>query len=215
MKTLRLDSKPTRHHRLNEILGLTVLVSAALLLLALASYTPSDPSVDTAGGYPGQLHPAHNFIGLIGAALADALLQTLGVAAFLFPLLLLRLGICWMRSRACGSALAKFIGLALWIVFAPAAVALIPTHFLFRSALPLSGISGRFVADVMVHLLNLPGACIVVALMVALSLYLASTFAFSSAHEWLIQHFVFVGAVRERTTSLLSFFWPPQQARAR
>ena len=39
--------------------------------------------------------------------------------------------------------------------------------------------AGRFVADVMVHLLNLPGAVIVVTLMVALSLYLASTFAFN------------------------------------
>ncbi len=204
MKTLRLESKPTRHHRLNEILGLIVLVVAALLLLALASYTASDPSFDTAGGFPGQLHPARNYTGLIGAFLADGLLQTLGIAAFLFPLLLIRLGICWMRSRACGSALAKFTGLALWIVFAPAAVALIPTHTLFRSALPLSGIAGRLVADLMVHLLNLPGACIVVALMVALSLYLASTFAFNSAREWLTQHFAFVGTVRDKGTSLLA-----------
>ena len=204
MKTLRLESKPTRHHRLNEILGLFILAAAALLLLALASYTPSDPSFNTAGGYPGQLHPAHNFTGLIGAFLADSLLQTLGIAAFLFPLLLIRLGVCWMRSRACGSPLAKLTGLLLWILFAPAAVALLPTHTLFRSALPLAGIAGRFVADVMVHLLNLPGACIVVTLMVALSLYLASTFTFNTAHEWLTQHFAFVGVVREKGNSLLA-----------
>ena len=202
MKTLRLESSPTRHHRLNEILGVFVLVAAALLLLALASYTPSDPSFNTAGGYPGQLHPAHNYTGLIGAFLSDALLQTLGVATFLFPLLLIRLGICWVRSRACGSALAKFAGLALWIVFAPAGVALLPTHVLFRSALPLPGIAGRFVADAMVHLLNLPGASIVVALMVALSLYLASTFALNTAREWLTHHFAFVGVVREKSASL-------------
>ena len=202
MKTLRLDSSPTRHHRLNEILGVFLLVAAALLLLALASYTPSDPSFNTAGGYPGQLHPAHNYTGLIGAFLADAMLQTLGIAAFLFPILLIRLGICWVRSRACGSALARFSGLALWILFAPAAVALLPTHTLFRSALPLSGIAGRIVADAMVHLLNLPGACIVIALMVALSLYLASTFAFNTAREWLTRHFAVVGVVREKSLSL-------------
>ena len=206
MKTLRLESKPTRHHRLNEILGAFVLAAAALLLLALLSYTAADPSFDTAGGYPGQLHPAHNFIGLIGAFMADALLQTLGVAAFLFPILLVRLGVCWMRSRACGSPLAKFTGLALWILFAPAAVALLPTHALFRSALPLAGLAGRFVADVLVHLLNLPGAVIVVTLMVALSLYLASTFAFNTAGEWLTEHFAFVNAVREKSTSLFSWF---------
>ena len=38
MKTLRLVSTPTRNRRLNEIIGLTVLVGAALLLLALVSY---------------------------------------------------------------------------------------------------------------------------------------------------------------------------------
>ncbi len=42
MKSLRLVSTPTRNRRLNEIIGLSVMVAAGLLLLALASYTPSD-----------------------------------------------------------------------------------------------------------------------------------------------------------------------------
>ena len=37
MKTIRLVSTPTRNRRLNEIIGMVVLVGAALLLLALAS----------------------------------------------------------------------------------------------------------------------------------------------------------------------------------
>ena len=51
MKSLRLVNTPTRNRRMNEILGLSILVAAALLLLALASYTPGDPSFDTVGGY--------------------------------------------------------------------------------------------------------------------------------------------------------------------
>ena len=51
MKTIRLVSTPTRNRRLNEIIGMVVLVGAALLLLALASYTPTDPSFDTVGHY--------------------------------------------------------------------------------------------------------------------------------------------------------------------
>ena len=50
MKPLRLVSTPTRNRRLNEILGLVLLVSARLLLLALATYTPTDPSANTVGG---------------------------------------------------------------------------------------------------------------------------------------------------------------------
>ena len=197
MKTLRLISAPTRSRRVNEVLGLMVLVGAALLVLALASYTPSDPSFDTVGGYVTG-RPAHNWTGLLGAWLADAMLQVLGVAAFFLPLVAIRLGVCWMRSRPVGSTVARWVGLWLWVVFAPAAVALLPGHLLWRASLPISGLSGRIVADAAIHLLNLPGACVVIGLAVVLALYLASTFAFNTAREWVTEHFAFVGALRER-----------------
>ena len=63
---------------------------------------------------------------VLGAYLSDALLQVLGVAVFLFPLLLVRLGVCWLRSRAVGAAMANWAGLMLWVFFAPAAIALLP-----------------------------------------------------------------------------------------
>src|ERR1700743_361677 len=57
MRPQRLVYAPTRSRRLNEMLGLCVLAAAALLLLALATYTPSDPSFDPVGGAAG-LRPA-------------------------------------------------------------------------------------------------------------------------------------------------------------
>jgi S-DNA-T family DNA segregation ATPase FtsK/SpoIIIE len=207
MKPLRLVSTPTRNRRLNEILGLVVLVSAALLLLALASYTPTDPSADTVGGSISATLSgtrlatrlaAHNWTGLIGAWLADAILQTIGIAAFFLPILLGRLGFCWMRQRPAGSAKARFLGLALWIVFAPAAIGLVPRTILWRNALPIEGVTGRLLADAMVNYLNLPGATIVLALMVALSLYLATTFTLHTASEWIDSHFSFLRRMRER-----------------
>jgi S-DNA-T family DNA segregation ATPase FtsK/SpoIIIE len=207
MKPLRLVSTPTRNRRLNEILGLVVLVSAALLFLALASYTPTDPSADTVGGSIAATHSgarlaarlgAHNWTGLIGAWLADAILQTIGIAAFFLPILLGRLGLCWMRQRPAGSAKARFLGLALWIVFAPAAIGLLPRTLLWRNALPIEGVTGRLLADLMVNYLNLPGATIVLALMVALSLYLATTFTLHTASEWIDSHFSFLRRLHER-----------------
>jgi S-DNA-T family DNA segregation ATPase FtsK/SpoIIIE len=50
----------------------------------------------------------------------------------------------------------------------------------------------------MVHYLNLPGATIVLALMVAMSLYLATTFTFHTASEWVETHFSIVRRTRER-----------------
>jgi DNA segregation ATPase FtsK/SpoIIIE, S-DNA-T family len=200
MKSLRLVTTPTRNRRLNEILGLTVLVAAALLLLALATYTPRDPSFNTVGGYASG-RPAHNWTGMIGAFFADAILQMIGIAAFFLPLIAGRLGLCWMRSRPAGSPKAKTIGLILWIVFAPAAIALFPGHLLWRHALPIAGVTGQLLADEMVHFLNLPGASIVLALMVALSLYLATTFTFNTAREWATIRFGFLQALWERWTN--------------
>jgi DNA segregation ATPase FtsK/SpoIIIE, S-DNA-T family len=191
MKPLRLVSTPTRNRRLNEILGMVVLVSAGLLLLALASYTPTDPSFNTVGQYI-KGRPAHNWTGMVGAYLADGMLQLIGVAAFFLPLVLGRLGICWMRSRPAGSPLAKTIGLGMWVVFGPAAIALLPGAMLWRGSLPIEGTTGRLLADFLVSYLNLPGAAIVLTLMVAVSLYLATTFTFNTAREWATIRFGFM-----------------------
>jgi S-DNA-T family DNA segregation ATPase FtsK/SpoIIIE len=191
MRTIRLVSTPTRNRRLNEVIGMIVLAGAGLLLLALASYTPSDPSFNTVGTYVTG-RPAHNWTGMVGAFLADAMLQLVGVAAFFLPLVLGRLGLCWMRSRPAGSPLAKTIGLGLWMVFGPAAIALLPGHMMWRHALPIEGTTGRLLADFIVQYLNLPGACLVLGLMVALSLYLATTFTFNTAREWATIRFGFM-----------------------
>src|SRR5882724_9925348 len=197
MKPLKLGMSPTRNRRLNEVLGLTMVVSAGLLLLALASYTPSDPSLNTIGGYTAG-RQAHNWTGVLGAWISDLLLQVIGIAAFVLPLMMLRLGLCWMWSRAAGSALAKNLGLAVGIAFAPAMFALLPGHLRWRGALPIEGVLGRLVADSLIALLNFPGACIVIGLMVAVALYLSSTFTFNTSRQWFALRFAFLDNLRDR-----------------
>jgi S-DNA-T family DNA segregation ATPase FtsK/SpoIIIE len=80
----------------------------------------------------------------------------------------------------------------MWVVFAPAAIALLPGAMLWRNSLPIEGTSGRLLADFLVHYLNLPGAAIVLTLMVAVSLYLATTFTFNTAREWATIRFGFL-----------------------
>ena len=199
MKPHKIVLTPTRHRRLNEIIGLTVLVAAGLLLLALLSYTPTDPSFNTVGGYAiGTARPAHNWTGLVGAYMADIVLQMVGIAAIFLPIALGLLGLNWMRSRPTGSGLAKSIGAILWIVFGPAMFGLLPKHLMWKHAIPIEGLSGRLLADTLVHFLNFPGACIVTLLMVSLSLYLASSFTFSTARDWFAIHFAFISAWRDR-----------------
>ncbi|MBV8335016.1 MAG: DNA translocase FtsK 4TM domain-containing protein [Alphaproteobacteria bacterium] len=66
--------------RLLESLGFALLIACALMSLALLTYDPRDPSLDTAiDAAP------HNFLGHGGAVLADLLRQSLGLASFLLP----------------------------------------------------------------------------------------------------------------------------------
>jgi S-DNA-T family DNA segregation ATPase FtsK/SpoIIIE len=179
------------------MLGLIVLVAAVLLLLSLVTYSPADPSLNTVGGGAG-IRPAHNWAGLVGAYLSDGLLQVLGVAILLAPVVMGRIGIAWLRSRPVGSTKVKAGGLLLWLVFGPAAIALLPGQMLWRGAIPISGVEGRVLADLMIEFVNFPGAAVISALMVALSLYLTTSFLLATAPEWFAEHFGFFRRIRER-----------------
>ena len=71
-------------NRLAEALGFALLLACLLLFLSLLTYDPRDGSLNTAvDAMP------HNFLGHDGAVLADLLWQSLGLACFLIPILLL------------------------------------------------------------------------------------------------------------------------------
>src|SRR5215813_2320096 len=98
MKYISQIFAPTSNRRLNELIGFLLCVSALLLLLALTSYSPLDPSFNSASVLTGS-RAARNWIGLVGAFGSDLLLQGFGVGAFLLPLFAAVLGIRWFRSR--------------------------------------------------------------------------------------------------------------------
>jgi DNA segregation ATPase FtsK/SpoIIIE, S-DNA-T family len=77
------DALAALKRRLLESLGFALLLACFLLVLALLTYDPQDPSLNTAiDAAP------HNFLGYSGAVLADLLRQSLGFAAFLIPMVL-------------------------------------------------------------------------------------------------------------------------------
>ena len=78
MKFLSTIFEPTRNRRLNELVGFLLCVSALLLFLALSSYSPLDPSFNSASVLTGS-HAARNWIGIIGAYLSDIILQFWGI----------------------------------------------------------------------------------------------------------------------------------------
>src|SRR5258708_30838782 len=82
MKFIARIFNPTNNRRLNELLGFLLCVSALLLFLALASYSPLDPSLNSASVLTGS-RVARNWIRLFGAFGSDLLWQFFRVTAFL------------------------------------------------------------------------------------------------------------------------------------
>ncbi len=78
------DIRAALKRRVLEALGFFLLLAALLIVAALLSYSPRDPSLDSAIDTP-----PHNLIGGNGAVLADLLRQAFGFAAFVIPLTLL------------------------------------------------------------------------------------------------------------------------------
>lgn len=197
MKPIKLVLTPTRHRRLNEMIGLILLVAAALLFLALVSYHATDPSLNTIGGYTTG-RPVRNWVGVVGANLSDLLLQIEGIAAFCFPVYLGALGYTWLRSRPTGSPKSKLAGLTLCSIFTPTLAALLPGHLHWAHAIPIEGLLGRLVADELITYLNFPGACVVAITVVGIGIYLSTTFSFSTASETLAIRMAFIHAWRDR-----------------
>src|SRR4030088_917538 len=188
---------PTRNRRLNELVGFLLCVSALLLFLALASYSPLDPSFDSASVLTGS-HAARNWIGVVGAVISDIVLQVFGIGAFLLAVFPAMLGLRWFRSRKVASPIAKALG-GLWLVmFVPAMLALLPGHTRLMRTIPIEGLLGRVVGDFLIHYFNLAGAYIVCASVLAVALYLSTAFSFAALQVWAPTRFAFAIALWER-----------------
>jgi S-DNA-T family DNA segregation ATPase FtsK/SpoIIIE len=188
---------PTKNRRLNELAGFVLCVSALLLFLALASYSPLDPSLNSASILT-KSHAARNWIGIFGAYLADLILQFWGVGSFLLPIFMAMLGARWFRSRPVQTPIAKTLGGIWLLMFVPALFAILPGHLRWMGAIPIEGLAGRIVGDVLIRYLNVAGAYIVCTTVLAVALYLTTAFSFAAIELWAPTRFAFVLALRDR-----------------
>ena len=193
MKILLRVFTPTKNRRLNELVGFLLLVSSTVLFLALASYSPLDPSLNTAAPTGSKL--THNWIGLFGAMASDLLLQGAGVCVFLLPLMLALLGWRWFRSRDVVSPGAKALGAATLLVFSPAMLAMLPWQARWQQVIPMQGLLGELMGDLLRRYFNVVGAYIVCATVIAVAVYLSTAFSFAAARVWFATRFAFAIAL--------------------
>ena len=179
MKPIPISLSPTRSRALNVFLGAVLMLSSILLFLALATYHPSDPSMNTATAAEAG-NAVHNWIGLLGSYLSDVLLQAFGLTAFLAPVWMGGLGWKWMRSRDAGTAILRWMGVALAVIFTPSLFGLLPWHWRWMHAIPAEGVMGRVISGLLVAYLNTQGAWLVAVALAGVGIYFGSDISFKT-----------------------------------
>ncbi|HTZ99244.1 MAG TPA: DNA translocase FtsK [Candidatus Aquilonibacter sp.] len=173
---------PTENKRLNELVGFIGLSLAVLLALSLLSYSPLDPSFNTSAGPIGT--PVHNWIGPVGAHLADLVFQFSGYAAFLFPIAILVVALRWFRSQTIEAPVAKLVGIALLLTSLSAEMTLI--HFpQVRGTLPPGGLLGTVLAEGLRAGFGSVGANLVAIPTLLVALFLTTSFSFHATVDWM------------------------------
>jgi DNA segregation ATPase FtsK/SpoIIIE, S-DNA-T family len=174
---------PTENKRFNELIGFVGLSMAILLALSLLSYSPHDASFNVSAAPPSS-GPARNWIGPVGAHMADLFFQGFGFAAFLFPVGMLLVAMRWFRSQILESPVAKLIGAAMLLLSVTAELALLHMPEV-RGALPAGGLLGTLLAQGLRAALNPLGANLVSIATILVGLFLTTSFSFRAAADWM------------------------------
>ncbi|HEV7396347.1 MAG TPA: DNA translocase FtsK 4TM domain-containing protein [Pyrinomonadaceae bacterium] len=187
MATTQIESKPRiispRNTRLNEIVA--ILLSAVGLLLALClvsgAFYPNDPSWNSAGQAE-----THNLTGPIGANVAAALFQFIGLAAYLLPVLFFAAAWRRFRTRSIRAPLTRVIGLLMLVLAAAALLAISNLHPLFDQSVPPGGFAGTLISRSLASGLNTVGATVLLFALAATGLLLTTHFSFVGLYERIV-----------------------------
>src|SRR5436189_1839649 len=173
-----LEVEPQRNSRVNEILAIALVALALLLGLCLASYNPNDPSWNAAGEAA-----ARNWVGTVGANVAAALFQSIGLAGYLLPFLIIAAAWRRFRSSRISAPISRLAGLCMMVLASAALLSLANIKPFFDSSFNAGGLVGALIARALVSGLNTIGATILLTTVAATGLLLATNFSFANFYE--------------------------------
>lgn len=159
-----------------EAVGLIIIFVGLFIALALFEYHPFDPgftTVSTTG-------EARNHAGIVGSYLADGLIFLVGLASFLFPLLLVYLGVLVMLGRDRGRSewIIKSIGFAGFTVSVTGLLGIWPGVYKgYAEQVDAGGIIGKLISGLLLRLFNRPGALGILALAVIMTVMALTGFS--------------------------------------
>jgi DNA segregation ATPase FtsK/SpoIIIE, S-DNA-T family len=166
----------TVSRRVSEFAGVALFACALIWLIALASYSPSDPVWFFNTG--AALAPV-NFAGRVGAFLAELSFQILGYAAYLVPLVLVVIGWHYFWCRAVDAAYTKLLGAALLFGCVSSFLSLaFGTIEVGGKDFRAGGYLGDRLAALLAEYLNRTGSIILILTLLFLAIILSTQFSF-------------------------------------
>lgn len=187
-----IDVSPAqRNTRTNEIVAIGLVALALLLGLCLASYNPNDPSWNAAGEAA-----ARNWVGVVGANVAAALFQSIGLAGYLLPFLIIAAAWRRFRSRRINAPISRLAGLVMLVLASAALLSLAHIRPFFDGSFNAGGLVGALIGRALVSGLNTIGAAILLTAVAATGLLLATNFSFANFYE------NFLGVISVRLAAL-------------
>ncbi len=166
----KTNSNKKDQSRYNEVIGIVLSALAVLLLLCLVTASETDPNLNTATTWG----ETQNWIGVVGAIVADVFFQIFGSMAYILPFLLGLIGIRFLFSKTLYTPPARIIGIFLFVITGASLFSLLG----FRG-----GITGEFFAEISISLLNIIGTGILLITLFLTSLILITNFSYASFLE--------------------------------
>jgi S-DNA-T family DNA segregation ATPase FtsK/SpoIIIE len=165
----------TLSRRVSEVLGVALFGAALIWLVALASYEPSDPVWFFSTG----AEAPSNFVGRVGAFLAELSFQIVGYGSFLLPAIVAIAGWHYFWCRRVEAVYTKVTGAVLALACTSAFMALaLGSVDVGERAFRAGGYVGEFLAGVLAEYLSRFGSIIVILTVLFVSVILATQFSF-------------------------------------
>lgn len=168
-----------------EITGILLIAIALFLFLSLISYHPADPSLFSYSSQKGK--GISNWMGIVGAYLSGILFQAFGFPCFLFPFVLGLYAFRFILRWEWRYPLVKFGGWTAILLTTSSLFSLwMKPLRIYSQDLLVGGFIGEILSRQLVRYFNLPGATVILAVILILGFVLGTGVSFLGV----LRHFV-------------------------
>ncbi len=171
-----MGATSTLSRRTSEFAGVALFGASLIWLVALVTYDPGDPVWFFTAGTS---HTPANFVGLVGAFVAEVSYQLLGYTSFLVPAILGVLGWNFFWCRQVDAGYTKSIGAGLFVGCLAALFSLVIGNAdIAGRTFRAGGYMGEWIGGASAAYLNRPGSIIVLLTLLVLAVILTTQFSF-------------------------------------